>query len=87
MTLNVLQGSDGETWINTFTSTLDSFKLFTPIYGNIEQRLGDGDGKVKSKLYFLTGLFIKEKPIQAKIMTYGGIEESVVVYKLQGLVE
>lgn len=87
LTLNVIQNSPEATWINTFEKTLESLGAYEPCFASIEQRLGDGRGNVKSKIYNLTGLFFKSQPIPAALMTLQGTEEHIVVYKLQGHLE
>ena len=85
--IRVLRGSEADSWLGMYYSYFTILHIFTPIYGSLERRIGDGDGSVHTEFYNMTGLFYVDEPLNCEITTNGGVRQAVVEYHLQGLVE
>lgn len=87
ITVRMLRGSEGDSWLSIYYSYFTLLKIFTPFYGSLERRIGDGLGNVNLEMFTMTGLFFTEPPAIASVMGTNGTEQGVVEYHLQGVVE
>lgn len=83
----VLKGSSADSWLGLYYTYSTYLKVYTPIFGTLRRRVGDGKGNTTEVQYYMSGLIYIQEPNYTVLSPNGDVEQAITWYTLQGLVE